>query len=310
MRIALVALLAMQALPLLANPKFNGRWDITVTNEPRRRAWWLEVQGAQTAKPKGKFISALGGDLNVIEEIAIKGDHLTFGFNAKDRGHLLYKATLTGDKLQGTFEVEGKEQGKLTWIGVRAPVIKDKDDTSWKKGTPVELFNGKDLSGWKASIPGRALGWSVADGLLKNVAGANNIVTDQRFWNFELHAEVRLGAHTNSGIALRGRYEIQILEDFGNPPNSHSNGALYSRVAPSINASKPSGEWQTYDIRIVGRQVTVVLNGKKILDKVEAEGLTAAAIDPNEAEPGPIFLQGDHGSVEVRKMTVTPLARK
>jgi hypothetical protein len=77
-----------------------------------------------------------------------------------------------------------------------------------------------------------------------------------------------------------------------------------------MNASKPAGEWQTYDIRIVGRQVTVVLNGKKILDKVEAEGLTAAAIDADEALPGPIFLQGDHGAVEFRKITVTPLIRR
>lgn len=309
-RFLFAALVLFQMTPLFANPKFNGRWDITVTNEPRRRAWWLEVEGAGSAQPKGKFISAYAGDLNVIEEISIQGDQLTFGFNVKNRGHLVYKAKLVGGQLQGTFEVEGNEKSRMTWTGVRAPVIKDKDDGKWKPGVPVELFNGKDMTGWEAAVPGRDLGWKVENGLLKNVAGANNIVSTQKFWNYDLHVEVKLGPHSNSGIALRGRYEIQILDDFGKPQDSHSNGALYSRVAPAMNASKPAGEWQTYDIRIVGRQVTVVLNGKKILDKVEAEGLTAAAIDAHEGLPGPIFLQGDHGAVEFRKITITPLVRK
>jgi hypothetical protein len=309
-RFLLAALVLAQITPLLANPKFNGRWDITVTNEPRRRAWWLEIEGAGTARPKGKFISAYAGDLNLIEEISIQGDQLTFGFRVKGRGHLVYQAKLAGDRLLGTFEVEGNEKSRLEWTGVRAPVIKDRDDGKWKPGAPVELFNGKDLSGWEAAVPGKELGWTVENGILKNVAGANNIISTQKFWNFDLHAEVKLGPRSNSGIGLRGRYEIQILDDFGKPPDTHSNGALYSRVAPALNASKPAGEWQTYEIRIVGRQVTVVLNGQKILDKVEAEGLTAAAIDANEALPGPVFLQGDHGAVEFRKITVTPLVRR
>jgi hypothetical protein len=119
-----------------------------------------------------------------------------------------------------------------------------------------------------------------------------------------------VGEHSNSGIGLRARYEVQVLDDFGRPPNTHGNGALYARILPSENASKPAGEWQTYDIRLVGRQVTVVLNGKTIIDKGEVEGLTAIAIDSSEAEPGPIFLQGDHGAVEFRNLMVTPLVKK
>lgn len=304
MKLRILLLLAALAefTSLWANPKFNGRWDITVTNEPRHRVWWLEIEGAGTASPKGKFVSAYAGDLNIIDELSITGDDLTFGFKPRSGGHLVYKAKLVGDKLQGTFQ-------SMTWTGVRAPRIQETDDGKWKKGKPVELFNGKDMTNWKGLIPDKELGWVVKDGILVNQPKANNLITDKKYWNYELHAEFRLGEHSNSGIGLRGRYEIQILEDYDRPLDVHSNGALYSRVPPKVKASKRAGEWQTYDIRLVGREVTVVLNGQKVLDKVEIEGLTAVAVDSNEGEPGPLILQGDHGSVEFRKLTLTPLTR-
>jgi energy-coupling factor transporter ATP-binding protein EcfA2 len=146
-------------------------------------------------------------------------------------------------------------------------------------------FNGKDVSGWHGLVPNLALGWSLKDGAIANTAGANNLVSDGSFWNFKLHVEYRVGKDSNSGIGLRGRYEVQILEDYGKPPNKHSNGALYSRIAPAVNASKPADEWQTYDIRLVGRQVTVVLNDQKIIDKQEIEGLTAIAGNADEGKP-------------------------
>ncbi len=114
---------------------------------------------------------------------------------------------------------------------------------------------------------------------------------------------------SNSGIGLRGRYEIQVLDDYGQPPNSHSNGSLYSRIAPSVNASKRPGEWQVYDITLIGRDVTVVLNGKKLIDRQVIEGLTAMGHDPNEGEPGPISLQGDHGPIAFRNILLTPLVK-
>lgn len=301
-------LLLIAASSLLADSGFNGRWDITPQNEPRRRAWWLEVEGAETATPKGKFVSAYAGDMNVIDELKIEGDRITFGFRPRNGGHIVFRARLANGKLvDGTVEDDGKPRPQ-TWTGVRAPVINEKDDGSWKKGKPVALFNGKDMSGWMPLIPNRDLGWTVKDGILTNMPKANNLVSEQKFWNFDLHAEFRVGEHSNSGIGLRGRYEIQILEDYGKKQNAHNNGALYSRIAPSENASRKPGEWQTFDIRLIGRQVKVVLNGKKVVEG-EIEGLTAVAIDANEAEPGPISLQGDHGSVEFRKLVVTPLTR-
>jgi Domain of Unknown Function (DUF1080) len=273
-----------------ADKDFNGRWDITPTNDPRNRAWWLEIEGAGTPNAKGKFISAYNGDLNVIDTLKIENGNLEFGFTKSKN---LYKARLEGSKLIGN--------SPQSWVGVRAPEIKDKDDASWKKGKPVDLFIGQEI---------KEKGWSGENGILKSTGGAANVGTTEKFWNFELHVEYRVSPHSNSGVGLRARYEVQILEDFGKPAGTHSNGALYSRIAPRVNASKPADEWQTFDIRLVGRTVTVVLNGQTVIDKGHIDGLTAMATDPNEGEPGPITLQGDHGPVEFRKITLTPLTRK
>ena len=150
---------------------------------------------------------------------------------------------------------------------------------------------------------------SESDGILRAPGGGANLVTTRKFWNFKLHLEFRPTAESNSGIGLRGRYEIQVQDDYGRPPNTHSNGSLYSRIAPSVNASKPAGEWQTYDITLIGRDLTVVLNGTKIIDKQVVEGLTAMGHDPNEGEPGPISLQGDHRAIEFRNIVLTPMVK-
>ncbi len=189
-------------------------------------------------------------------------------------------------------------------------MIADKDDGSWKEGKAIELFNGKDLSGWKPLNPAAELKWSYKDGILRNAPPTSDLISEQKFWNFKLHVDFRIVEHSNSGIGLRGRYEIQILEDFGKPPGTHGAAALYSRVAPSVNASKPAGEWQSYDIRLVGRTLTVVHNGTKVLDKVEIDGLTAIANNSDEAEPGPFIIQGDHSYVEIKSFLVTPLLKK
>ena len=145
---------------------------------------------------------------------------------------MVYRARLVGGKLEGTMQVEGQTAPPTKWTGVRAPEIKDKDDGSWKEGKPIQLFNGKDLSGWKALNPGAEMKWSVQDGILRNAPPTTDIISEQKFWNFKLHMEFRIVEHSNSGIGLRGRYEIQILEDFGRPPGTHGAAALYSRVAP------------------------------------------------------------------------------
>ncbi len=297
-----------------AKAQFNGYWDITVHDDKHPRAWWLKIEGADTVNPKGDFISAFAGNLNPIEEISVKDNEVVFGFHPPGTNsepgprHLVYRARLVGEKLEGTFETEGQNRPPVTWTGVRAPVIKDKDDGSWKDGETVELFNGKDLTGWHALEADREFKWSVHDGVLAGPGRGANIITDRRFWNFKLHLEYKVPPQSNSGIGLRARYEVQVRD---NDPkqDTHSNGALYSRIPPSVNATKPADEWQTYDIRLVGRDVTIVLNGQTIVKGV-IEGLTAMGTDPNEGEPGALSLQGDHGAVEFRNIKLTTLVKR
>ena len=307
-RFALLLLAALPAFP--AAKDFNGRWDITTTTGSQMRAWWVELNGVGTPDANGKFVSAFGGDMNKITTIDLKGDDLVFTIAQGGRNpgaSRIFHARLAGGKLEGTSETEGRSDSVVKWTGVRAPVITDKDDGSWKEGTPIQLFDGKDISGWKALNPGVEMKWTVVDGIMRNAPPTTDLISEQKFWNFKLHVDFRIVEHSNSGIGLRGRYEIQVLDDYGKPVNTHGAAALYSRIAPSVNASKPAGEWQSYDIRLVGRQLTVVHNGTKVLDKVEVEGLTAIANNSDEALPGPFIIQGDHSYVEIKSFVVTPL---
>jgi hypothetical protein len=153
----------------------------------------------------------------------------------------------------------------------------------------------------------RELGWVVEDGTMTNVPPANNLVSKHRFENFKIHCEYKLAPKSNSGIYLRGRYELQVLDDYGKETESHGHMALYSRVKPLVNASLPTGQWQVMEATIVGNRVTVFLNGKKVQDNIVIDGITGGALDSNEGEPGPIMIQGDHEKVAFRKITVTPI---
>ncbi|MBC7926221.1 MAG: DUF1080 domain-containing protein [Bryobacteraceae bacterium] len=300
----------MSAAPSTSSA-LNGRWDLTVPNSGRKRAWWLEIKGADTPQATGSFIGAPGGDLDQIPSIKVNPDGsaewtLTRPTQTKPwKG--LYKVRLEGDKLTGTLEVEG--QAKDVFTGVRAPKFQRQNASAMKPGKPIDLFNGRDLFGWHALRMNTPFLWKVEGSVMKNGPGTTDIVTDAKFMDFSLHVEYKVGARSNSGVGLRGRYEVQILEDYGQPPNTHGNGALYSRILPTSNASKQVNEWQTFDITLVSNIVTVVLNGVKVIDNREVDGLTAMAMDPNEGEPGPIVLQGDHGPVEFRKIVLTPLTR-
>jgi len=309
-RHTLLALTAIVASPLLAEAgDFNGRWNITVEKEPRGRAWWLEVEAAGTRSMRGKFVGAPGGQLDVIPQLRLEGDELVWVFE-RDGRKLTYRAkTTTAGTIEGAFQREG-EAAALKFTGRRAPVLRDKDDGSWVPGKPVELFNGRDMTGWSPRFPGRPMEWFVENGVMKNKNKASDIATAAKFGNFKLHIEFRVAQKSNSGVGLRARYEVQIYGDHGEPPSMHGNGALYSRVVPKVNATLAPDQWQTFDITLVGRELTVVLNGKTLHDHIEVEGLTAMATDADESSPGPLALQGDHGPVEFRKITVTPLVKK
>lgn len=176
------------------------------------------------------------------------------------------------------------------------------------------LFNGKDTAGWKLRRPDGHNSWTVENGVLKNTVNkgehGTDLVTEQKYWNFTVRYEFQVPDGSNSGFYLRGRHEIQILGDFkSGKPGKQGNGAIYNQTAPSEFASKPGGEWQTAEATIIGNKITVTLNGKKIHDNVECNVATGSEIDKNVTEPGPIFLQGDHGTVWFRNMRIKELAK-
>src|SRR5690606_11597224 len=189
-----------------------------------------------------------------------------------------------------------------SWTGKRAPELRRSSPPVW--GEPIELFNGKDLSGWRAAGPNQ---WVVKDGILFSPKAGANLITEQKFNDFKLHVEFRYPKGSNSGIYLRGRYEVQILDtDKDEHPSNILFGGVYGFLTPGEIAATGPDEWQTYDITLVGRKVTIVANGKTIISDQEIPGITGGALDSNEGEPGPIYLQGDHGPIEFRKITITP----
>ena len=320
MRSVFVAALALCCFgATIDDQDFNGRWDITVTPLRRssgpQRGWWLEVAGAGTDNLKGRFMGPPVGLLDEIPKLSISEGELRFALEAKfrkDRGPEkgLYWARLEDGKLKGTFEIEGDPSTYLEWTGVRAPALAEKDDGSWKRGDPVVLFNGRDLTGWQAVPPGAPDGLGGQRRSADRMAGAPDLISEKKFTNFVVDAEYRIGPHTNSGIGLRGRYEVQIADDADRPASNRGTGAILGRIAPTLNAEKSAGEWQMLGIRLVGREVTVVLNGIRVINRQSIDGPTAIALDTNEAEPGPILLQGSRGAVEFRRIVVYPLTKK
>jgi hypothetical protein len=286
---------------------FLGRWDITATGSQsgRPRICWLELR-RDDGVLKGRF-NAGGGGVFDLPQVTIERGELTFQYpqgRPPGRTQQVWQATVKGGRLVGTAHLNRET---LSWSGVRAPVW-PATPPQRKPGKPIDLFNGKDVSGWLCQDPRRPMGWFVKDGILMNEGkGANNIYTQRKFKDFKLEVEFNVDPHSNSGVYLRGRYEIQILDSYGRPLDVQSQGALYGFIVPAVNADKPAGEWQTYEITLIANHVTVILNGTKIIDNGEVPGITGGALDANEKGPGPILLQGDHGKVQFRKVRLTPL---
>jgi len=286
------------------NP-FLGKWDITGVAPNTRYVYWLEVK-EENGKLTANFLNQ-GGSVLPVSMIKIEGNELTFSpaLPRPNATVAVHRAHVEDGRLLGLMTRGDLE---IAWIGVRPPKWSDFNaNRRYKIGTPVALFDGKTMDKWELQHKDRPSGWSVVDGVMTNEANANNLVTPHRFQDFKIHCEYKIEEHSNSGIFLRGRYELQVLDDAGKPPDIHSHGALYSRVKPSVNASLPPGQWQTMEATIVGNRLTVTLNGKKIHDNIVIEGVTGSALDSNEGEPGPIMIQGDHGKVSFRKVVVTPI---
>lgn len=278
-----------------------GRWDITVDMNGKSYPSWLEVQHSGTRMLVGRFVGT-GGSARPISRIYLENGKMSFSIPPQWDNHpndLKVEGTLQGDSLEGIMTMP--DGNTFNWVGKRAPRLDREKEPQWAK--PIHLFDGKNMNEWHATAENQ---WIVSDGVLKSPHSGSNIVTNRTFNDFKLHIEFRYPAGSNSGVYLRGRYEIQVEDNKGERPDVGFFGAIYGFLTPSQMAAKSAGEWQSFDITLVGRMVTVYANGKQIICNQEIPGITGGAINSNEGEPGPILLQGDHGPIEYRNIIITP----
>ena len=281
-----------EALPLV------GAWDITIHTSHGDAYSWQEVERSG-ATLVGRFVGRFGS-ARPISKIEFLNGGLHFGVPRQYEAHdLEFTGKPATDGLAGS--ATGYDDGPATWTARRAPRLARTRPPVW--GEPIKLFNGTSLDGWQ--IQGGENRWVVVDNVLVNMRDGGNLVSTAKFDDFKLHAEFRYPPKSNSGIYLRGRYEIQI-DDGGPNLTVQSSGAVYGFFAPCVYVAKRPGEWQTFDITLVGRMVTVVFNGETVIDRQTIPGITGGALDADEGSPGPIMIQGDHGRIDFRNVTITP----
>ena len=283
-----------------ADPSPEGKWDINIQMNGKILPSWLEIRHSGFHTLIGEFVGVVGS-ARPISKIVFVDNKISFSvppqWEPGDKD-LQFDAVFAGDSLSGTMiYTDGKS---YTWTATRAPLLRRKSPPVWNK--PTTLFNGHNLNGWHALGNNQ---WIAENGVLRSPRSGANLVTDQKFNDFKLHIEFRYPKESNSGIYLRGRYELQIEDNYGQQPSKDFLGSIYGFIVPSEMAAKPAGEWQTYDVTLIGRQVTVVANGKTIICNQQIPGITGGALDSREGEPGPILIQGDHGPIEYRNITIT-----
>jgi hypothetical protein len=298
---------------------FLGGWDLTI---PGGGAGWLGVT------EKGDQLKAEilwgGGSVEPVTSAKVEHGNLVITRSQKSGNPSTYSpvtitAQVDGDKMGLVLDDPGKPDGKHAFYGKRTPPLPPTPDLSKVKyGDPIVLFNGKDLTGWKPLDSRAPNGWSVQDGVMTNTVVQEpgqphkafaNLRTEREFEDFNITLETRVPKAGNSGVYLRGIYEVQVFDSFGKKLDPHNMGAIYSRICPTVAAEKPVGEWQTLDITLVDRHATVILNGTKIIDNQPLLGCTGGALWADQLKPGPIYLQGDHTGIEYRNIVLRPVVK-
>ena len=295
--------------PAVANSNnvkpFLGRWDLTLNAPDQQYSSWLELtdNGGQL---QGRMVGRWGS-AHPILNVKIQNSVLTFA-SPKDEEDtpkdMPFQAKLVDGKLVGTMP--GPDGTTWNWTGVRAPLLNRTTVAKW--GKPIRLFNGKDTAGWHFDSPSAANVWSVKDGVLVSTAHGSNIISNRKFSDFKLHVEFNCKPGCNTGVYLRGRYEVQIADNAGQDPPDLQTGSVYGFITASPLIPLRPGTWHSYDITLIGRTVTVVEDGQTIIDKKEIPGITGSALDSHEGLPGPIYLQGAeaHGGFSFRNIVITP----
>lgn len=280
-----------------------GRWDMTLRAPTGDLPSWVEIRRSGREALVGQFVGVVGS-ARPIARIVVNGDSLRFAVPPQweeGTSDLVVEGRMESSGLTGRMTLPDGKQ--YTWTAVRAPLLRRQAPPSW--GAPTALISGNSLAGWHA-VAGENQ-WVVRDGILSSPKSGANLVTDGKYGDFKLHLEFRYPKGSNSGVYLRGRHELQIEDNFGMEPANDRFGSIYGFIAPSSMAARPPGEWQSYDVTLIGRMLTVVANGKPIIVDREIPGITGGALDSREGEPGPLMLQGDHGPIEYRNITLTPM---
>jgi hypothetical protein len=296
-----VAALLMPALAQQGASPFTGRWDFNIATPGGTRACWLGI--AAKGGDLEVWYQPPGGNVYQLKDVHLDGSHLILALSAATakRPATTWELQASGDNLTGV-QKSGDHTIQLT--GVRAPEMKRSAPAAWTD--PEPLFNGKDLTGWEPVGPNPSH-WKVEDGLLVNTDHGANLKTTRTFTDFKVHYEVNCPDDGNSGFYLRGRYEVQIeYEPLTSNPPERRIGSVYGRIAPQPALPRAPGQWETFDVTLVGRIVTEVHNGVTVIDHKEIEGITGGALDANEGDPGPFYIQGDHtGGLKFRNITVS-----
>lgn len=306
-----VAALLLAALPAVAQPPkpgfadpLLGRWDLTIEAPGGAYPSWLEVRLRTETELMGRFVGRFGS-ARYASDIAYSDGRLALRVPVQyetDIDALRFEGTVRGNRIEGT--TLAADGAAVRFTATRAPRLQPESRPRWRPAAP--LGNGRDLTGWTPRSPEHAGCWRVEGGVLAAAPPCVDLVSDATFRDFRLHAELRFPPGSNSGVYLRGRYEVQIQDDAGKALDALRMGGVYGFLAPSVDAARAAGEWQTLDVELVGRYVTVILNGTTIIDDQEIPGITGGALDSEEGAPGPIMLQGDHGAIEFRSLTIAP----
>ena len=301
---SLAVLLALAVSPQAAG--LAGRWDLTVrVGDTLSHPAWLEVV-SRNGRLEGRFQGRTGHAM-AIEQVAVSGAGFKFVWpddeNPKAKP-IRVEGTVEGsDRIAGAM-IDSTGQ-RFAFTGRRAPSLERAPSAF---GPPIDLLT-TGLEAWRIRDPREKNGWTVVGGVLTNTPPSADLVTRRLFRDFRLRLEVNVPPGGNSGIYLRGRHEVQVEDSYGKAPQARGMGGIYGQVTPASVPAKKPGEWQTFDITLVGRRVTVVLNGVTVLDRAEIPGITGGALDSDEGAPGPLMLQGDHTGVRYRNIVIQPALR-
>lgn len=297
-----IAAASMTALAQQASNPFLGRWDFNITTPRGGGAAWIGV--TDKGGKLDVWFQPTGGNVFEVKDFKITGSHLSLTLEpgGNKRRAITWELDAKDGKLVG---VQKRGEATLALVGVRSPELKRAAPKAWTK--PEPLFDGKDLNGWEPIGDTAHNHWTVQDGLLVNTAHGANLRTTRTFTDFKVHYEVNCPEKGNSGFYLRGRYEVQIeYEPLSDNPPERRIGSVYGRIAPQPELPRNPGQWETFDVTLVGRMITEVHNGITVIDHKEIEGITGGALDANEGEPGPFYIQGDHtGGLKFRNITVS-----